>query len=128
MSRAWMVLLLVGGCHWHNRPFPEPPTAGEAKRSNLAIPAGQTFELGGSQPGGFAVRLTNLGPTEVDVIGADGEVRRVSQGETAEATFAAGEMARLRNRSTQRGARLKVVYTQTTEGFLGMRYVDDAPE
>lgn len=128
MTRRLTWLLLVGAvaCGWHHKPFPEPLGEGEIGRSNLTIPAGQTFELGGGHEGGLRVRVANVGRAEVDVIDAVGEAVRVSRGETVDAIYGPGKKASLRNLS-DREARLKVVFTKDTEQHVGMRYVEDTP-
>jgi len=94
--------------------------------SGLQIEAGQTFELGGGQEGGFTVTGKNNGPVAVVVLGqAEGKaaVERgtVAPGGTVDATFGPGEMALLRNTSRQKTARLKLKITGDTSS-LGMTY------
>jgi hypothetical protein len=94
--------------------------------SNLQIEAGQTFELGGGQPGAFAVTGTNTGSVAVVVLGQRegkaAEVRgTVAPGGKVDANFAAGEMALLRNTSESRTAQLKLKVTGDTSS-LGMTY------
>lgn len=99
--------------------------AGEIN-SQLQIEAGQTFELGGGQEGGFLVTGRNTGPVAVEVLGKvqgkPATVRGiVAPGGSVEARFAPGEMALLRNASGRQMARLKLKVTGDTAG-LGMTY------
>lgn len=100
--------------------------AGEIN-SNLQIEAGQTFELGGGQEGGFTVTGRNTGPVAVEVLGkAEGANTGVSRGTVApggdvKASFAPGEMALLRNPSARETARLKLKISGDTSS-LGMSY------
>ena len=100
--------------------------AGEIN-SNLQIEAGKTFELGGGQKGSFTVTGRNTGSVAVEVLGkAEGEAERVSRGTVApggdvKASFGAGEMALLRNTSTNQTARLKLTISGDTS-LLGMSY------
>jgi hypothetical protein len=100
--------------------------AGEIN-SNLQIEAGQTFELGGGQEGGFIVTGRNTGPVAVEVLGkVEGAQTSVSRGTVApggdvKASFAAGEMALLRNTSNSQTARLKLKISGDTSS-LGMSY------
>lgn len=93
--------------------------------SNLQIEAGQTFELGGGQQGGFTVTGRNTGPVAVVVL-AKGEGAaviegRVEPGANVEAAFGPGEMALLRNTSGTQMARLKLKISGDTSS-LGMTY------
>jgi len=86
--------------------------AGEIS-SNLQIEAGRTFELGGGQPGGFAVTGRNTGRVAVIVLGkreGDQPVARVTvaPGSAVDARFGPGEMALLRNTSDRTTARMKL--------------------
>ena len=97
--------------------------------SNLQIDPGQTFELGGGQEGGFVVTGTNTGPVAVVVLSkADGaaavERATVAPGGAVDAQIGAGEMALLRNTSSQKTARLKLKVTGDTSS-LGMSYADN---
>lgn len=97
--------------------------------SGLQIEAGQTFELGGGQEGGFSVTGRNTGPVAVVVLGrlpgAQPAVRgTVAPGEAVEASFGPGETALLRNTSAQKTARLKLRITGDTAS-LGMTYSDN---
>lgn len=99
--------------------------AGQIK-SNLQIEAGQTFELGGGQEGGFVVTGKNTGPVAVIVLakreGAAPQVRgTVEPGGAVDARFGGGEMAMLRNTSGRETARLKLTVNGDTSG-LGMTY------
>jgi len=100
--------------------------AGEIN-SNLQIEAGETFELGGGQEGGFTVTGRNTGPVAVEVLGmAEGAAAGVSRGTVApggdvKASFAPGEMALLRNTSGSKTARLKLKISGDTAS-LGMSY------
>jgi hypothetical protein len=100
--------------------------AGEIN-SNLQIEAGETFELGGGQKGGFTVTGRNTGPVAVEVLGkAEGAEAGVIRGTVApggdvNATFGAGEMALLRNTSNSQTARLKLKISGDTSS-LGMSY------
>lgn len=94
--------------------------------SNLQIEAGQTFELGGGQKGGFVVTGKNTGPVAVVVLGqAPGKAAMmrgsVAPGGAVDARFAPGEMALLRNTSARQMARLKLKVTGDTQA-LGMTY------
>jgi hypothetical protein len=94
--------------------------------SGLQIEPGQTFELGGGQEGGFTVRGSNSGPVAVVVLGklpgAAPVIRgTVAPGGAVDATFAAGEMALLRNTSDSKTARLTLKITGDTAS-LGMSY------
>lgn len=95
--------------------------------SNLQIEAGQTFELGGGQEGGFTVTGRNTGPVAVEVLGkAEGANAGVSRGTVApggdvKASFGPGEMALLRNTSGRETARLKLKISGDTSA-LGMSY------
>ena len=102
--------------------------AGEIN-SNLQIEPGQTFELGGGQPGGFAVKGRNSGTVAVVVLGELPDARAVERGTVApggsvDARFGPGEMALLRNTSDAKTARLKLVITGDTSS-LGMTYSDN---
>ena len=97
--------------------------------SNLQIEPGQTFELGGGQEGGFVVTGTNTGSVAVVVLSkADGaaavERGTVAPGGAVDAQIAPGEMALLRNTSSQKTARLKLKVTGDTSS-LGMSYADN---
>lgn len=101
-------------------------SAGEIT-SGLQIEAGQTFELGGGQQGGFTVTGRNTGPVAVVVL-AKGEGAaaavvkgRVEPGAAVEAAFGPGEMALLRNTSDSKTARLKLKIRGDTAS-LGMTY------
>lgn len=100
--------------------------AGEIN-SNLQIEAGQTFELGGGQKGGFTVTGKNTGSVAVVVyaLPQDGkspaERGTVAPGGSVNATFKAGEQALLRNTSSMETARLKLKVTGDTSA-LGMAY------
>lgn len=102
-------------------------SAGAAINSNLTIPAGETFELGGGQEGSFAVTGRNTGPVAVEVLGrAEGAAAGVLRGVAApgaslDATFTSGETALLRNTSTARAAALQLRITGDTSS-LGMGY------
>jgi hypothetical protein len=103
------------------------PAIGGTINSNLRIEAGQTFELGGGQEGGFTVTGRNTGPVAVEVLGkAEGAAMPVTRGTVApggevKAGFAPGEMALLRNTSGNREARLKLRVSGDTSA-LGMSY------
>lgn len=97
--------------------------------SNLQIEPGQTFELGGGQEGGFVVTGTNTGSVAVVVLSkADGaaavERGTVAPGGAVDAQIAPGEMALLRNTSSQKTARLKLKISGDTSR-LGMSYADN---
>lgn len=100
--------------------------AGEIN-SNLQIEAGQTFELGGGQEGGFTVTGRNTGSVAVEVLGkAEGANAGVSRGTVApggdvKASFGPGEMALLRNTSERETAQLKLKISGDTSA-LGMSY------
>lgn len=106
------------------------PALGGTINSNLAIEAGQTFELGGGQEGGFTVTGRNTGPVAVEVLGrAEGAATPVARGTVApggevNARFASGEMALLRNTSDAREARLRLRISGDTAA-LGMSYSDN---
>ncbi len=93
--------------------------------SNLQIEAGQTFELGGGQQGGFTVTGRNTGPVAVVVLakgeGAPVIKGRVEPGANVEAAIGPGEMALLRNTSGTQMARLKLKISGDTSS-LGMTY------
>lgn len=94
--------------------------------SNLQIEPGQTFELGGGQEGGFAVRGTNSGPVAVVVLGKREGAAAVVRGTvapegTVNASFGPGEAALLRNTSGRETARLKLKISGDTSS-LGMTY------
>jgi hypothetical protein len=93
--------------------------------SDLRIEAGQTFELGGGQPGGFRVIGRNTGPVAVIVLakGAGAAVvkGRAEPGAAVDTAFGPGEMALLRNTSDTRNARLKLKISGDTSS-LGMTY------
>lgn len=103
------------------------PAIGGTFTSGLQIEAGQTFELGGGQEGGFTVTGRNTGPVAVEVLGkAEGAAVPVARGTVApggevKADFAPGEMALLRNTSDTRMARLKLRVSGDTSA-LGMSY------
>ena len=97
--------------------------------SNLQIEPGQTFELGGGQEGGFVVTGTNTGSVAVVVLSkADGaaavERGTVAPGGAVDAQIAPGEMALLRNTSSQKTAQLKLKISGDTSR-LGMSYADN---
>jgi hypothetical protein len=93
--------------------------------SGLQIEAGQTFELGGGQAGGFTVTGRNTGPVAVVVLakgeGAAVVKGRVEPGAAVDAAFGPGEMALLRNTSDSKTARLKLKVRGDTSS-LGMTY------
>jgi len=95
--------------------------------SGLQIEAGQTFELGGGQKGGFTVTGRNTGRVAVVVYGlAEGARAPVERGTVipggkVDATFGPGEQALLRNTSSMETARLKLTITGDTSS-LGMSY------
>jgi hypothetical protein len=99
-------------------------SAGEFN-SGLQIEAGQTFELGGGQQGGFTVTGRNTGPVAVVVLAkGEGEAvvkGRVEPGAAVDAAFGPGEMALLRNTSDSKTARLKLKVRGDTSS-LGMTY------
>jgi len=102
------------------------PVAAGTINSNLQIEAGQTFELGGGQEGGFTVTGRNTGPVAVVVLaqlpGAKPSLRgTVAAGGDVDATFGPGEMALLRNTSGTKQARLKLKVSGDTSS-LGMTY------
>ncbi|MEM1446948.1 MAG: hypothetical protein AAGF84_12895 [Planctomycetota bacterium] len=112
-----------------NDGFPVPYAKGEVLRSGLSIPPGQTFLLGGGQPGEFIVQAYNEGDVAVE-ISADPEDNRF-KASTAypesmiEATFKPGQTALLTNTSDETTAKLKVTITSLERGQqLGMRYID----
>ncbi|MEL6615908.1 MAG: hypothetical protein AAFQ43_09230, partial [Bacteroidota bacterium] len=93
-------------------------------KTNLTIPAGEQFILGGGQEGAFTAVLRNDGRVDVTVmeIQASGEITRtltLRTGQTATATFAAGATARVANES-DRDAKVWAEVTGDTN--LGMRY------
>ncbi len=102
-------------------------SAHAAINSNLQIKAGQTFVLGGGQPGSFAVTGRNTGPVAVEVLGQHegataAQVRgTVAPGGEVDAKFGPGEIALLRNTSAREMARLQLKITGDTSS-LGMRY------
>ncbi|HEX9952992.1 MAG TPA: hypothetical protein VGB53_14570 [Rubricoccaceae bacterium] len=106
------------------------PSAGcQSIRSDLSVPARETFVLGGDA-GSFRVSVTNTGPVAVTLVerAADGTETprgRLAPRARAEAVFAAGSAALVVNASG-REARLEARITGQTEG-LGMRYVPTAP-
>ena len=123
-STAWM-LVLFAGCSWHQQPFPAAPVTGEGdivRRSNLELPAGDAFELGGGHVGSLSVRVENVGPAAVEVMTEKGPVA-IPPGQTLDAVFDAGTVARLEN-PTGRRAMLKVVYVKRDPRPLGMGYVE----
>lgn len=93
--------------------------------SGLQIEAGQTFELGGGQQGGFTVTGRNTGPVAVVVLakgeGAPVVKGRVEPGAAVDAAFGPGQMALLRNTSDTQMARLKLKISGDTSS-LGMTY------
>ena len=100
-------------------------SAGEIT-SNLQIEAGQTFELGGGQRGGFTVTGRNTGPVAIVVLAKGAAAAavvkgRVEPGASVDAAFGPGEQALLRNTSDARMARLKLRITGDTSA-LGMTY------
>ena len=103
------------------------PATGGTINSNLQIEAGETFELGGGQKGGFTVTGRNTGPVAVEVLGkGEGASVPVARGTVApggevKADFAPGEMALLRNTSDTREAQLKLRISGDTSA-LGMSY------
>ncbi|MFY8049088.1 MAG: hypothetical protein ACOVNS_09725 [Erythrobacter sp.] len=102
-----------------------PVAAGEIN-SNLQIEPGQTFDLGGGQEGGFAVKGRNTGPVAVVVMGKLPDAQPVMRGTVApgaavDARFAPGEMALLRNTSGTQTARLTLKISGDTSS-LGMSY------
>jgi hypothetical protein len=105
------------------------PALGGTINSNLQIEAGKTFELGGGQEGAFVVTGRNTGPVAVEVLGKPeggaALVRgTVAPGAAVDARFAAGEMALLRNTSSERMATLKLTISGDTTA-LGMSYSDN---
>lgn len=105
------------------------PALGGTINSNLQIEPGKTFELGGGQEGAFIVTGRNTGPVAVEVLGkpeGGAAVVRgtVAPGAAVDASFAKGEMALLRNTSSERMARLKLKISGATAA-LGMSYSDN---
>lgn len=123
----WIVwtVLGAGACNWEDTPFPEPPSAAgpeaDVRRSNIEIPSGQVFELGGGHRGQIDVRIENVGRDDVEVITEVGQALRLGPGAVTETHYGPGQMARLRNASAE-AARLKVVYIQSEPEELSMRY------
>ncbi|MEM7624623.1 MAG: hypothetical protein AAF333_03230 [Planctomycetota bacterium] len=124
-------LFLLTGCQTSgNDGFPESNdalnlAAGlDTLRSNLYIPANESFVLGGGQPQGFKVLARNVGPVEVrlNATGDDAD-RKVILGPNGELQFniPAGKAALLTNRSDSERAHLKVVIL-TPKQNLGMTY------
>lgn len=102
------------------------PVAAGTINSNLQIEEGKTFQLGGGQEGAFIVTGRNMGPVAVEVLGkpeGGAAVVRgtVAPGAAVDARFAAGEMALLRNTSSERMATLKLTISGDTSA-LGMSY------
>ncbi len=97
--------------------------------SGLQIEPGQTFELGGGQPGAFEVTGRNSGKVAVVVLGKLPGAQPVERGTVApgglvEARFAPGEQALLRNTSNRVTARMKLKITGETAA-LGMTYSEN---
>lgn len=105
------------------------PVAAGTINSNLQIEPGKTFDLGGGQEGAFVVTGRNTGPVAVEVLGKPKGGAAVVRGTVApggavEARFAEGEMALLRNTSSERMATLKLKISGDTSA-LGMSYSDN---
>jgi len=124
LKLQWLLLVMLSACSWRNTPFPEPPTQGVVRRSNLLIPGQQTFELGGEQAAGFTVRVQNLSPNPVEFLNSDGDWIRIEKGMIVDSEVEPNAMARLRN-PARASARLKVVFVQQDQEFLGMQYVEN---
>lgn len=123
-----VVGLVVLGCT-SPKGFPEPFAEGEVLRSDLSIPPGQTFLLGGGQPAGFIVQAYNDGGVPVSLTGDpatdDARETTIYPDNLSEAAFTPGQTALLTNESDDQTARLKVTITSLQPGqTLGMRYVD----
>ena len=100
-------------------------TACTSVTSRTSIDPGQSFKLGGGQPGAFTVRGSNSGAVPVVVFmdrnGARDSITTVAPGQQVDATFPARAMAVFVNRSDTEGASLSVRITGSTSS-LGMRY------
>ena len=94
-------------------------------RSTTYIEPGQSFLLGGGQPGGFSVRGRNAGGTPVTVYseqaGRRDSVTTLAPGAPIDAEFPSNAMAVFRNTSRTTAAEVSITVTGTTSG-LGMRY------
>lgn len=107
-----------------------PTTGCQSLRSDLRVPAQETFVLGGDGPA-FRVTATNIGSVAVALVerAADGtETPRgtLAPGQTAAARFARGAAALVVN-ATGREARVDARVTGGDASSLGMRYVPTAP-
>ena len=107
------------------------PSAGcQTIRSDLRVPAGATFVLGGGDSGSFRVTATNVGPVAVTLVerkgdGTEADRGTLAPGARAEARFAAGSAALVVNR-TESDARIDARIVGGGEG-MGMRYVPSGP-
>jgi hypothetical protein len=99
--------------------------AAASLRSTTWIEAGQTFLLGGGQPGRFRVEATNSGGVPLTMLvqpeGGTAEVlAELDPGERATHVFRPGEMAQFRNDAERRRGEVRLVVSDP-DG-LGMRY------
>ena len=86
-----------------------------AFHSDLTVPPGETFLLGGDQKGAFTARASNIGAVTVTLAqrgktGAINELGALLPGKTQTLTVQLGSAALVRNRTTQ-AARLSVYLT-----------------
>ena len=96
-----------------------------AFNSQTFIPPGQTFLLGGGQPGAFRVQGRNIGTVPVtirsELNGAISFVATIAPGQSVDTQFQKGQMAQFENTSKKETARVSLRLTQDVSG-LAMRY------
>ncbi|MEL6347247.1 MAG: hypothetical protein AAFV53_29295 [Myxococcota bacterium] len=118
-AARWAALgLLVGACTWRNQPFPEPLAEGTVGRSNVVIPAGAAFMVGGNQSGPLTVHARSVRGAVLLQNGDAQQRQPLASGETGSLTVAAGDAVIFR--ATKGRAQVKVTVTQTSDERLGM--------
>lgn len=104
------------------------PAAAQAGHSELEVPPADTFLLGGEQKADMVVSGRNTGQTTVTVLAAtDGSspeilIATVAPGASFRHTYAPGQIALIRNKSTSETARLSVDFTGSPSS-LSMAYL-----
>lgn len=93
--------------------------------STTMIPAGQSFRLGGGQPGAFTVRGTNSGSVPVvgysEVAGKRDSLLTLAPGANVDTSFPATATVVFGNTSTTKSATVSIKVTGDVGG-LGMGY------
>jgi len=123
------ILCFVSGCGvgFQNAAFPDPVVEGDESRSNLRVPAGATFELGGGQESEYTLQLVGFsGPAlTVEVADTDAVLARavLVSGDESVVEVPAGATAQLINLGRS-AALVKVLFIQPVREQLGMRYAN----